>query len=193
MADDEMSLRRFRQRAAELLDEFRPDRYVVSDTTEDLDDEEQENHEDTRWLDDLATALAPQLPDQQIKKLYARQVLGRMEADALRRGNKHLRAFFLEQQPQLGWLEQLNYPIQVVQRISRPGERVRVRRERVRLGAMTSHDLRAFAIEERRNAGRDFATRNETCEAAEYFADRLDQTASTTIDHWVRRSGEEAA
>jgi hypothetical protein len=84
----------------------------------------------------------------------------------------------------LTW-EWLDEPIAVITRVGHPGERVKVIEERVALRATTPKDLRDFATEERRRAGKDFATRNSTCENAEWLADQMVEVGTGNLRAWV--------
>lgn len=198
MADEhDMTERRFREMIARALDEERPDRYVVSDSTEDRDDLQIPSEEtpDVDWINEVADRFADQIPDSVARKLHARTIAKRVESTNLRRGNRKIRELYESDQLELGWLETANYPVAVVHRITQEGEPTRKRIERVRVAAMTSNDLRIFAQEERRNAARDFATRNETCDAAESIAEEMDRRGHETVRDWGddRSSGGEVA
>lgn len=181
---------RIRQEIAEIMDEERPDRYVVEDSTtnEDLWEEGIEECDDgVEWMDRVAESVADKIPDVDVKKRIARDEVTKIERTNLRRGTRHLRDLRDAQQLHLEAVAPLSYPVSVCHRIVKEGERPRIRRERVRIASMTSTDLRLFATEERRRAAKDFATRNETCEAAEWLADEMDEAGDRTLKGWYER------
>ena len=178
---DELRMRRFRQEAIRLIEEMRPERYVVSDGIEKEGDEE-EGTPDVGWMDGVAKEVAAHLPDLGTKVLYAREKIGQMETAALRRGNRVLRTF--DEQMHLGWLETASYPIAITERAVKNGV-VRVKVERVRIRSCTPQDFRLFATEERKKAAADFETRNKTCRIAEHLADEMDKVQAKTFKQWV--------
>lgn len=192
-------LTRLRKEIDRILAEKRPDRYVVRDSgimTEadslipDVDglfdeDTEPEDSSETAWLDDVAEEVANLVPDEEIRKLYARKIVGEREGNATRRANRLLRKIGRTGQLVLGWWGQENDPVSVKNRIVVPGKQVRIKEERVALRAMLSADFRRFAAEERRRAAGDFAARNDTCTGAEWLAERLEQTGAVNFHAWA--------
>lgn len=184
----------FTREAAAVMDEERPDRYVVQDTTEDALEDVEADSEGVEWMDRAAERVADLVPESQLRRTrIARQKIGRIETANLRRGNKHLRDLAETGQLSLECIPELSYPISVTHRVVEQGKRPRVRVERVRLGAAMSTDLRLFAQHELRQAAEDFATRQRTCEAAVWLADELDSKGLKTLDDWQDARSEQAA
>ena len=167
MADDALTF--IRKRIDWLLYENRPDRYDVRHTTEADDDSDVS----AEWLDDIAEQITDDLPTVEALTLLARNLVRQREGQATRSANKLLRRFAQDGQLMLGWWEQERQPVAVITRTQREGRDPEIREERVALGAMTPQDFRAFANEERIRAGRDFAARNSTCDAAEDIAEQM--------------------
>lgn len=164
MANDALNV--IRKRIDGLLYSNRPDRYDVRPATEEGD----EDGGSSDWLDAIADEIAEDLPTKDVRKVLARSLVRQREGQATRSANSLLRKFAQDGQLMLGWWEQERQPVAVVTRTQRPGKDPEVHEERVALGAMTPQDFRAFANEERIRAGRDFASRNATCDAAEDIA-----------------------
>lgn len=133
-------------RIDELLAERRPDRYETVSGDE--------------WLDQIAAEVAGLVPAAQAQYRSARMVVGQREGNKTRRTNKLLREIYRSGQLPLDWLQTLNLPLAVG-------------KERVAIRACIAKDFENFAIEERRAAARDFSTRHETCEAAEWIAKEM--------------------
>lgn len=175
------------------MDEDRPDRYFVKGPPEDADDarESDELHEGIEWLDRVCEEFKDRVPPAEAQLRSVKQVAGRLESGNLRRGNKHLRNLGEASQIPLA-LASLDYHVSVRHRIIKKGERPRDNPERVRIGALTSSDLRVFADAERRQAGDEHAVRIETCKVADMLADEVDAYSVTTLDEWRARKVEEA-
>lgn len=167
-----------------LLRERRPDRYTVRGHDEDSTDLEADEVETTTWLDEVAADIEHLIPESTMRRLYARSLVGQREGKTTRNGNKALREIDRTGQEPLTW-DWLDEPISVVTRVEQPGERVKLIEERVALRATTPKDLRDFATEERRRAGKDFATRNATCENAEWLADQMVEVGTGSLRAWV--------
>lgn len=185
-------LTRLRKEISRLLAEKRPDRYTVRDTVTDPDDDDdlanldvEETEEETSWLDEIADEVADLVPEEEVRKLYARKVVGQEEGRATRRANGLLRKIKQTGQLVLTWFDVKDDPVAVVTRIVEPGKRDRIREERVALRAMTPRDLRDFATEERRRAAGDFAARNATCEGAEMVADWMTRGGFSRFESWA--------
>lgn len=129
-----------------LLNERRPDRYTPG-----VDDE---------WLDIVAQEVAELIPERDARAIAARLRVGRREGDKTRQTNKLLREIHQSGELPLDWMETMNLPLAAG-------------KERVALRACSPEDFEEFAIVERKNAGRDFAQRNATCEAAEWIAEHM--------------------
>lgn len=135
-----------------LLGERRPDRYELEGGD--------------GWLDDIADEVEPLIPEAEARAIAARQMVRAREGQKTKAANRVLREVFLSGQPPLDWLDLLNLPIAVG-------------KERIALRAATADDFRSFATDERRRAAADFASRNATCEAAEWLADMMDAERAT--------------
>lgn len=168
-----------------LLREQRPDRYVIRDTVNDDEYLTDDEVEGTEWLDAVAEEVEGDVPSEEIRRRYARSLVGQREGMATQKANGLLRKVKQDGQLPLGWMDFEDYPISVVSRIHSPGERVKIVEERVALRAVTSGDLRAFAVEERRRAARDFAARNEACEGAEWIAEQMDLAGAVAFADWA--------
>ena len=129
-----------------LLAERRPDRYEPG-----ISDE---------WLDDVATEIADDIPESEARQRHARSLVGNREGTKTRTTNKLLREIYEARQLPLAWLELLNLPLAVG-------------KERVALRSCAAADFKEFAQVERRSASIEFASRHETCEAAEWLADEM--------------------
>ena len=130
----------------ELLAEQRPDRYEPSEAS---------------WLDSVADQVKDLVPPKHAVFQLARTIVGNRERGKTQRTNKILRDAHTSEQFPGDWLKTLHLPLAVG-------------KERVALRACTADDFRNFANQERRVAGKDFAVRNESCEAAEWVADQMD-------------------
>lgn len=136
----------------QLLTERRPDRYEL------------EGGDD--WLDLIADEIRELIPEAEARAIVARQFVRRRETEKLKAANRLLREIFEARQLPIDWLESMCLPISVG-------------KERVALRAAEPFDFRTFANEERRRAAADFASRNRTCEAAEWIADQMDAIGAT--------------
>lgn len=175
-----MSLEEMRRQVRVLLPERRPDRYTV-DGPADEDDETP-----TGWLDLIAEEVKHLAPDDEIRKVLARNVVGQEEGHATRRANDLLRKIGRTGQPPLDWFDTKDWPIAVVSfhTDSLTQERKKIE-ERVALRASTAQDLRSFATEERRRAAGDFSARNDACTGAEFAADQMDTVGAITFSDWL--------
>jgi hypothetical protein len=190
-------LRALRKEVARLLLDRRPDRYTVRDAVVDnLEAELEPSEEDaedlppgdeTAWLDQIAADVAHLVPDEQVRKLYARKVVAQQEGSATKRANTLLRNIGRTGQLVLGWMDLEDYPIAVITRAVDAAGRVHVREERVALRAAGPPEFDAFAIEERRRAARDFGSRNDTCTGAEWLSVQMQVDHERRFDVWARR------
>lgn len=130
-----------------LLGERRPDRYEPDGGDE--------------WLDLIADEIQYLIPESEARAIVARQAVRRRETDKLRAANRLLREIYDSKQLPVDWLDTMSLPMGVA-------------KERVALRAARPGDFRNFANEERRRAAADFASRNRTCEAAEWIADCME-------------------
>lgn len=137
-----------------LLAEKRPDRY--------------EREGGTDWLDDVAAEISADIPDWQARTLAASQMVRQREGVLTKRTNELVRQIAKTGQWPLDWFELHHFPLAVD-------------KERVAIRAVTARDLEVFAVDERRRAASDFATRNETCEAAEWLAKEMESTGASTL------------
>lgn len=174
MSNDDMRI--LKSEIGRLLAERRPDRYTVGGVSDDGESE-------TAWLREIADEIAPLIPVSQAITALARNLVNQQEAGATRRANSFLRELARDGQPPLMWADEANWPISVVSRD--PDAPTKKIEERVALRAVTSHDARLFANEERRRAAADFAARNETCVGAEMCADGADAAGLHTIWQWI--------
>lgn len=140
-------IRRLRKEIDRLLDEYRPDRYIVRVRDEpEQDDTETENGipdlnpllDDTEtkpgaeWLDSvaaMAVSYAPMTTDPRV--LYVRKVVGEREGVATKRANQLLRTIKQSGQLVLGWWGVENNPVAITWRIVEKGKRPRITDERV--------------------------------------------------------------
>lgn len=134
-----------------LLTERRPDRYEVDGGD--------------AWLDEIAAEVENLIPQSEASAIAARQIVRRREGQKTKDTNRLLREIKNTGQLPLDWFETMNWPLAVD-------------KERVALRAATPQDFDAFAIGERRRAANDFASRNETCEAAEWIAGVMKTTGA---------------
>lgn len=149
-----------------LLAERRPDRYEPDGGDE--------------WLDGIADEVAPLIPASRAQVLAAGQAVRQRETQKLRHANRLLREIYETRQLPLGWMDCLTFPISVG-------------KERVALRACTAKDLQGFASDERRDAAKEFTTRNLTCEAAEWIADQLIAAGAKYARELQLEPGEDAA
>lgn len=175
-----------------LLRERRPDRYTVRGHEDDRTDLDVDEVETNAWLDAIAADVEHLIPEATMRRLYARSLVGQREGGATRNGNKALRDIDLTGQEPLTW-DWLDEPIAVVSRVIQPGGRVKVIEERVALRAANPKDLQDFATEERRRAGKDFTTRNFTCEKAEALAEQMIASGSRDLGSWAEGNGQAAS
>lgn len=137
-----------------LLTERRPDRYEVEGGDE--------------WLDTIADEVGPSISVAEARFIAARSQVRRREGEKLKATNRLLREIHESGEVPLDWLDTAHLP-------------VAVGKERVALRAMRAEDFRTFAGDERRRAANDFTTRNESCAAAEWLADRMDATGTELL------------
>lgn len=142
------------QEICELLDGYRPDRYDPEDKT---------------WMEPVIDKVAAEIDAYEARRQAASQRVSNSEGLATRRTNQMIREAFTTGEWPLGWMDALSWPLAVNGHL------------RVRLGAASADDLAEFAVVERRNAAHDFAVRNETCEAAEAFAERIKSEGVTLL------------
>jgi hypothetical protein len=182
-------LTRLRKEIDRLLAEKRPDRYTVRDSTvtndEEVENLDVEEAEDSDWLDDIAAEVEDLVPDEELRKLYARKIVGQQEGKATTRANKLLRKIHRFGQLVLGWYGVKDDPVAVVTRTVGPDGQSKVREERVALRAMTARDFRDFATEERRRAANDFSARNDACAGAEWVADQMTVAGALHFEAWA--------
>lgn len=142
----------WRTQIDKLLAEMRPDRYVKDGGDE--------------WLDEVSDAVASLIPDAEAREIAASQAVRRREGALTKSTNRLLREIYEAGQPPLDWLETLHLPLATG-------------KERVALRAVTENDFLVFARDERRAAANDFASRNETCQAAEWLAVQMKSQGAT--------------
>lgn len=135
----------------------RPDRYEPGDES---------------WLQSIIDDIANEIPSYDARQRVARDIVIRREAEATKRTNRVLRDVIRSGQLPFDWFDIRRWPLGV-------GD------QRVALGACTSDDFREFANIERRRAANDFATRNESCEGAEFLAELIDDKGVTFADELV--------
>jgi len=181
---DDVTERRFKQILAAALDEARPNRYAVSEATEEEEDSAPE-HEDMDWIDRVADEHADILPAESVKRIHARTIARNIESQNLRRGNRVIRELYESDQLPLGWLETMNYPVTVIRRSINKGGRPVLFRERVRVGVLRAIDFRNMEAEERRAASKDFATRNRTADAELGIADEMESSGLLFFNEWL--------
>ncbi len=191
--DAAADLSRVRKEIDVLLKQRRPDRYIMSERTSEagelpnldtlMDPDAEDNS--SAWLDQVAADIDHLIPDAQARRLLARRLVGRQEGNQVQRSHRLLRKIKETGQLVMGWWGSEDEPVAVVTRTLRRGKPDLVRTEHVALRAMTSRDFRAFALEERRAAGRAFTARNATCEGAEWIADSMDRAGATSFHIWA--------
>lgn len=138
-----------------LLDQHRPDRYAASDH---------------RWRDPVIAAIAGRIPARQAAQVAAERLVADREGRSTRSANEMLRKIGMERQWPL--------PEMADDLGDRP---ISVGDQRVCLRAATAVDLRSWAIDERRDAARDFAARSAACDGAEWLADEMDARKITAF------------
>jgi len=173
-------LAKLRREIDRLLREQRPDRYVTRADAE-LEDEV----ESTEWLDRVAEQVEHLVPEIEVIRLYARNLVGQREGQATQTANQLLRKIHRSGQLVLGWFDVKDDPVSVLTRIIQSGQRVKIVEERVALRAMSPTDFRKFADEERRRAARDASARYETCEGADYVADQMSIAGAIDFLTWA--------
>jgi len=188
-------LTRLRKEIERLLAERRPDRYTIrdyaTDEAEQVDDLEvpeatdTDEIDETNWLDGIAGEVADLVPEAEVRKLYARKIVGQQEGRATRRANNLLRTIHRTGQLVLGWFGVKDDPVAVITRTAEKDKKPRVKEERVALRAMTPTDFRDFATEERRRAAGDFSARNDACSGAEWIADHMTVAGATRFETWA--------
>ncbi len=181
-----------------LLDELRPDRYTVEERVVDgPEGETEEVPEDlgqvgAEWMESVIEAVAPMIPEEEMRKHYATVEVRRAEGHRTQHANQMLRKIGEEGQGFLGWLDCKREPIAIVTQEALWGGGFRIRDQRVALEAVSVDDLRAFAATERRRAAREHATRSKTCDYAESIADRLVHAGLERIGDWMIQGHEVA-
>jgi len=179
-------LTRLRRIIDRLLRDRRPDRYKVNEES-DTEDVDVEDVGATHWLDDVAAEVAPLIPEEYVRQLYARTLVGQREGAATRKANGLLRDTHRTGQLVLGWWDVKDHPIAVIERLITRGERVKIVEERVAIRAAKSDDFRKFATEERRKASVDFTARNDACLGAEWTADEMDAAGASSWLIWAEQ------
>jgi RimJ/RimL family protein N-acetyltransferase len=131
-----------------LLIEHRPDRYETADRS---------------WMDPVVAAIAPDIPEAEMRILHAEKLVRDREAKATTTANRLIRDMWKTKQPPLewDWMDAMSYPVSIS------------KEWRIALRALTPGDLVDFANYERKAAATEFVTRNETCDAAEFFAEEM--------------------
>lgn len=127
-----------------LLDRYRPDRYDPADKA---------------WQDPVIEQVAFDISAAEARQMAATKLVSVAEATATRRTNALLREIAKTGEWPFEWFESMAWPLAVDD-----SERVAVR-------AAHPEDFRRFAGRERRAAARDFTSRNDACEGAEFVAD----------------------
>lgn len=129
-----------------LLAQQRPDRYEPG-----INDE---------WLDRVADQVAAKIDPAQAVRREASLVVHNLEGQATQSTNRLLRDIYNGKTLRLDWSESFHTPLAVG-------------KSRVALRACTPEDFETFANTERRDAATEFATRNQTCEAAEWLREMM--------------------
>lgn len=177
-----------------LLEERRPDRFVVSG-----DPDGAELHGE--WLDEIAADIEAEMGGNDLRREggenLRRKVRDR-ERVALRSVNTVLRGYertgqfplFDIQEPAVnGHL--YNRPLSVETRTHHPRERAKTIIEHVAFRAVTADDLRKFADAERRRTQNDSVARYQACAGAEALADQMDEAGAVTFKEWCERPPED--
>lgn len=178
-----------------LLNERRPDRYLVSETIRKVRDADEEDEgfpqddegpevENADWLNAVADEVAYMVSPEKAREEYVRTVVGLRERQATRNANKLLRDFYRTGQHEMGWLEMVRDPLAIKSREVLWGGQIRTRDERVALGKCTVPDLRRFATEERRRSAKDFVARETLAAGAEQLADRVEGRGMEYVDEY---------
>lgn len=129
-----------------LLDAARPDRYDPSDKS---------------WQAGVIERVAFEIPTAEARQFLAERLVSSAEASATRRTNKLLREIGETGSWPLDWLETMAWPLALDDS------------QRVALRAAHPDDFATFASRERRDAARDFTSRNAACEGAEFVAEYM--------------------
>lgn len=174
-----------------LLKQRRPDRLVMGG--DDPDDPEAPTVDD-----DLFGRIASDLEAEVTTGELRRELLDSLnrrvrlrEGTQMRSVNNLFRTYFRDGQwplPGLGLHETPEWahlPLGVISRHHEPGQPAKVVNEHVALRAVTAYDLRTFAVEERRRAARDFASREDACQGAERIASEMDDRGCVTMTDWA--------
>lgn len=170
----EPDLRDLNQLIDRLLRENRPDRY---------------NTTAADWLDDVADMVpAELLPEDELRRFVARQIVGQREGQATRNANRLLRSIGETGQLVLHWWDEANDPIAIITELVDDEGNARISKERVALRAATPADLRAFAHEERDRADKDHKSRLLACDGAEYVADSITSSGLLRFGEWAEFS-----
>jgi hypothetical protein len=179
--DDRESLAQLIDR---LLRERRPDRYTENGSDDD------EAGPDATWLREIAEEIEPLIVEADAVKQVALTLVMQVEKRTTRRANTVLRDFSRTGQLGMFWAEDGDFPIAVITRKYEEGQKPKTIQERVALRAATADDLRAWAVEERRRAAKDFAARNEACTGAEDIAESMTEEGSVYWIDWAPRHAE---
>lgn len=139
----------------ERLDALRPDRYQPGEGAD--------------WLAPIIEEVASTYTADEARIRIAADVVMQRETVAMKRTNRVLRDMLKSGQFPIDWMDIHRWPLGC-------GE------WRVALGSCRTVDLREFATVERRRAAKDFATRNESCEGAEWLADLVADKGLLVVD-----------
>ena len=195
------AMKRWRQEFARRLNECRPDRYLMGEKFvegeelklgEDYPADLVETDDDDLspdWMLEVAAEMAPSMPvtDKKVRQVFADAEAKKLDATALRSANDRIRKMHRSGQPELDWLDASDLPVSVEVREPVWGgeNRVRIRTYRVRLGLMKQADWDAAEIAERRRAASESRSRNEKCDAMQWFSERQRAAKACNWTAWI--------
>lgn len=185
------NMRRLNKHIQGLLNKNRPERYLVNKhVNDDSEDSEYADVAGTEWLDSVAEQVTKlDIPADVMRQYAARTLVGQQERALTRWGNRYIRevAAGRGELPE-GLPDDYDMsPVAVVYRVPDKTSGLFIVHEvRVIFWAMTAEDFRTFATNERRRAAKDFKTRNDTCDGADWLADQMELTGAVNFRAWVQ-------
>lgn len=165
-----------------LLRERRPDRY--------------DSEAGTGWLDEVAAEIEPMVEGERVVRRLASQLVRSREAVATRKANKLMRDISRSvesgeplMQEAIDWMMSFDWPLSIPDMLENDQGKMETVTTRVALRALTSDDLRLFALRERQAADKDYAARAASCKGAEWVASQMDSANAVNLREWVENFG----